>query len=32
MNAEKEPESILTNEEAEMAKIAQRCIMKALDC
>ena len=31
MNAEKEPESILTNEEAEMAKIAQRCIMKALD-
>lgn len=31
MNAEKEPESILTNEEAEMAKVAQRCIMKALD-
>ncbi len=31
MNATNEFESVLNNEEAEMAKVAQRCIMKALD-
>lgn len=31
MNANKEPESVLSSEEAEMAKVAQRCIMHALD-
>lgn len=31
MNAATELDSVLTNEEAEMAKIAQRCIIKALD-
>jgi len=31
MNATNESESVLTSEEAEMAKVAQRCIMKALD-
>lgn len=31
MKAAKEPESVLTDDEAELAKIAQRCIMKALD-
>jgi excisionase family DNA binding protein len=31
MNATNEFESVLSDEEAEMAKVAQRCIMKALD-
>ena len=31
MNAATELDSVLTNEEAEMAKTAQRCIIKALD-
>ncbi len=31
MNAANELDSVLTNEEAEMAKTAQRCIIKALD-